>query len=187
MAAFAWIVEHVGEFGGDPGRIGLVGHSAGAYNAMMLAIDPRRLKALGLRRNLRAVAGIAGPYDFYPFDAPISLRTFGAVRQGSRTQPIHYVDANAPPALLVTGERDRLVHPRNTTAMAMALEAAGVPVVERHYPRLGHAITVLALAQLVRRVGPVLDDVAGFFAWHLQGRLEASPAETQRPAASHGA
>jgi acetyl esterase/lipase len=184
-AAFAWIVEQVAKFGGDPGRIGLVGHSAGAYNAMMLAVDPRRLQALGLTRHLRAVAGIAGPYDFYPLDAPISLRTFGAVRDGASTQPIRYVGPNAPPTLLVTGERDRLVHPRNTTAMAMALKAAGVPVMERHYPRLGHAITVLALARLVRRVGPVFDDVTGFLARHLHGQVEAAPVGKPSPAVTH--
>jgi acetyl esterase/lipase len=175
-AAFGWISEHIAGFGGDPRRMGLVGHSAGAYNAAMLALAPHYLKALGLSQQVRAVAGIAGPYDFYPFDAPISLRTFGAVRGGAATQPIRYVSAHAPPMLLLTGDRDCLVHPRNTSHMAAALAAAGVPVVERHYPTLGHAVTVLALARILRGVAPILADLKGFLGMHLVGETAPAPA-----------
>ncbi|RYH05751.1 MAG: alpha/beta hydrolase, partial [Alphaproteobacteria bacterium] len=60
--AVHWLIEHVAEFGGDPSRIALAGHSAGAYNAVMLALDAH----YHLGGNLKAVAGLSGPYDFYP-------------------------------------------------------------------------------------------------------------------------
>src|SRR5688500_1911214 len=44
-SAFAWVVDHIGQYGGDPRRIALMGHSAGAYNATMLALDPAYLRA----------------------------------------------------------------------------------------------------------------------------------------------
>lgn len=65
--AVRWAVDHGPAYGGDPSRIVLLGHSAGAYNAVMLALDERYLKAAGVDpRTIRAVAGLAGPYDFLP-------------------------------------------------------------------------------------------------------------------------
>lgn len=177
--AFEWIAGHIAEFGGDSRRVGLVGHSAGAYNAAMLAIHPDYLRALGLAERVQAVAGLAGPYDFYPLDAPISLRTFGAVRDGPSTQPIRHVTPRAPPMLLTTGDRDRLVHPRNTTSMAVALRAVGVPVVERHYPNIGHAATIVALARITRKLAPVLEDIRAFLATYLARREPASGREAK--------
>ena len=54
-----------------------MGHSAGAYNAVMLTLDPAYLAARGLLPRVKAVVGLAGPYDFFPFDVAITLRTFG--------------------------------------------------------------------------------------------------------------
>ena len=65
--ALAWVDDHIGEHGGDPNRIFLSGQSAGAYNAMMLALDRQWLGREGKSPDLiRGVAALAGPYDFYP-------------------------------------------------------------------------------------------------------------------------
>jgi acetyl esterase/lipase len=86
--AFAWTVDNIAAHGGDPSRIALMGHSAGAYNAIMLAVDPRYLKAIGLVSHVKAFVGLSGPYDFFPFDGPVSIRVFGAVSEPRSTQPI---------------------------------------------------------------------------------------------------
>src|ERR1700676_4679895 len=67
-AAFACVARHASEFGLDPARLYLMGHSAGAYNAAMLSLDRRWLGEIGLdpRRDLRGFIGLAGPYDFLP-------------------------------------------------------------------------------------------------------------------------
>ena len=160
--AFAWTVEHIARYGGDASRIALAGHSAGAYNAMMLVLDPAYLGKSGLGDRVKGVVGLSGPYDFFPFDVAITLRTFGAVLEPRLTQPVNLALAGAPPMFLATGDRDALVFPRNTEALAQKLREAGVPVIERHYERAGHAMTLLPLGRPMRGRVPVLAQIATF-------------------------
>ncbi|WEK04692.1 MAG: alpha/beta hydrolase [Candidatus Devosia phytovorans] len=165
--AFAWVVDNIARHGGDYTRMALMGHSAGAYNALMLGLSPDHLARRGLMANVRCMVGLSGPYDFFPFDGRISLRTFGAVREPRVSQPINLVTSAAPPTLLATGGRDNLVLPRNSVALAAKLRHVGVDVSELHYPRLGHAGPLLALSRPLRFLAPVLDDVAAFLKRYL--------------------
>lgn len=165
-AGLAWTAQHIAEHGGDPTRIALMGHSAGAYNAVMLILAGRYL-APDLAAHVKAFIGLSGPYDFYPFDVPVSLRTFGAVLEPKATQPVHLARPGLPPMLLVTGDADKLVYPRNTVALAARLREAGNVVIETHYPGLGHAGTLLALGAWGRHRGPVLKDSIAFLRTHL--------------------
>jgi acetyl esterase/lipase len=161
--AVRWAQDHAAEFGGDPERIVLVGHSAGAYNAAMIALDRRYLAGAGVeRRRIKALAGLSGPYDFLPLSDPIAIRTFGEAADLAGTQPLAFVDAEAPPAFLATGDRDTVVYPRNTRKLAARLREAGVPVEERRYEGIDHVRMVLALSRLFRRRAPVLDDMTAF-------------------------
>ena len=167
--AVRWAVDHARELGGDPGRIVLIGHSAGAYNAAMLALDDFYLKAAGVDpKVVRAFAGLSGPYDFLPLDGPITRRTFGAFPDLPATQPCAYARADSPSAFLATGDGDTTVKPRNTRALAAALRAKGAAVEERHYAGLNHADTVLALSRPFRGKAPVLAEMAAF----LKGQTE---------------
>jgi len=174
LLALGWVVENISSYGGDPARIALMGHSAGAYNATMLVLHPKYLPASGLSEYVRCVVGLSGPYDFYPFDGPISIRTFGAVRDPQDTQPIQHVTRSAPPMFLGTGDQDRLVYPRNTVALAKRLRQEGVEVKEVHYPELGHPQTLLALSRPARHLAPVLNDVAAFLSAHLNKEFALS-------------
>lgn len=161
--AVRWAVDHARELGGDPSRVVLIGHSAGAYNAAMLALDDRYLKAAGVDpKVVRAFAGLSGPYDFLPLDGPITRQTFGEYPDLPATQPGAYVRASSPPAFLATGESDTTVKPRNTKALAAALRAKGVAVEERHYEGLNHADTVLALSRPFRGKAPLLAEMTAF-------------------------
>lgn len=172
--ALAWVVDHIAEHGGDPARIGVMGHSAGAYNAAMLALDPAYLKA-EQRHHIRCVVGLSGPYDFFPFDGAITMRTFGAVADPMRTQPVNHVTPSAPPMFLASGDKDTLVYPRNTAELARLLRAVGVPVEERHYERLGHPGTLLALARPLRGTAPVLTEVSRYLHAQLQPQALRQP------------
>jgi acetyl esterase/lipase len=166
--AFGWIMREIATYGGDPQRVALMGHSAGAYNAAMLALDPRyRLRVPELGR-LACVVGLSGPYDFFPFDGPISLRTFGAVRDPQATQPVHHVYPGAPPMLFGHGGKDSLVLPRNATALATRLGGVGVSADETHYANLGHPGPLLALSRPLRWVAPVYADIAAYLAQMLR-------------------
>tara|TARA_R110002020_G_scaffold14225_18_gene50453 strand:- start:1941 stop:2792 length:852 start_codon:yes stop_codon:yes gene_type:complete len=167
VQAIQWVVSHIAQHGGDPARIALMGHSAGAYNAAMLALDPGLLARSGLLGSIRCVVGLSGPYDFFPFDGPITLRTFGAVREPMTTQPIHFVSPSAPPMFLATGDKDTLVYPRNTMALARRLNVVGCMVRERHYAGIGHPGTLLALGRPARRLAPVLKELGAFLHLHL--------------------
>jgi acetyl esterase/lipase len=166
-AGFAWTVEHIGRYGGDPEHMALMGHSAGAYNALVLILGQRFLPALGLARHVKAAIGLSGPYDFFPFDVAASIRAFGAVPDPRLTQPVNLVRPSLPPMFLATGDDDRLVQPRNTVALAGRLRASGNTVVETHYPGLGHAGTLLAFGAWGRHRGPVLEDCIAFLKTHL--------------------
>jgi acetyl esterase/lipase len=162
-AAVRWARDHAKDLGGDPSRIVLVGHSAGAYNAVMLGFDTRYLRAQGVDpKSIRAVAGLSGPYDFIPIDGPITRRTFGSAADLAATQPGQYVRRSSPAAFLATGDADRTVYPRNTKKLAAAIRAAGGQVEEKHYAGVDHAGSVLALSLPFRNKAPILADLTAF-------------------------
>ena len=158
--AVRWTRARAHDYGGDPDRIVLVGHSAGAYNAAMLALDP---KFLGRdRAAIKGFAGLAGPYDFLPFDGAITTTTFGKWPRPEETQPIHYADASAPPMLLLHGGEDGTVWPKNSINLDRKLRSAGASSELKVYPGLGHVGIVTALAKPFRDKAPVLSDVTAF-------------------------
>jgi acetyl esterase/lipase len=159
-AAVRWAISHADAYCGDGGSVVLMGHSAGAYIAAMLAVDPRWLGAS--RPAVKGLVGLAGPYDFAPFDVAASRAAFGQSPDPAATQPVTWAGAGDPPALLLYGSDDTVVRPRNSQALAAKLRAGGVAVDERAYAKLGHIGILLALARPFRGRAPVLDDVAGF-------------------------
>jgi acetyl esterase/lipase len=159
-AALAWVRAHIGEHGGDPDRIVVAGHSAGAYIAVTLALDPR----WGAAGAIRAGVGLAGPYDFLPFDSPVTERTFGHVEDLPATQPINHVRADAPPLLLITGADDSTVYPRHSRDLAARLQDSGGTAELIVYPAVNHTGPLKALARPFRRHAPVLGDIAAFLA-----------------------
>ncbi|HSA80738.1 MAG TPA: alpha/beta hydrolase [Geminicoccaceae bacterium] len=166
-AAVAWVGRNIGRFGGDPAQVHLMGHSAGAHIAALLALDRRYFAAAGTESDIiQSFIGLAGPYDFLPLTSATLKRIFAADDM-AETQPITFADGNAPPALLLHGENDGTVLPANSERLAAALAAAGNRVEIKLYPNLDHVALVAALAAPLRWLAPVLDDVTAF--------LSASP------------
>lgn len=162
--AVAMVRANAAAWGGDPHRIVLAGHSAGAHIAAMLALDPHWLREAGISRSdLAGWVGISGPYDFLPI-VEDDIKAVFAPANGhlATTQPITYADADAPPTLLLQGEADTTVLPRNTVALAAKLKAAGVESRARYYPGVGHIGAVLGFAPLFRDKSPVLSDITRF-------------------------
>jgi acetyl esterase/lipase len=161
--ALRWVQDNIAAYGGDPNRLFLAGHSAGAYNATMLALDPSFLREYGVTMPILAVAALSGPYDFYPFEYGEVQNAFGAAPNPEGTQPINLVTSETPPMYLATGTTDPIVRMQNTERFAQKLKDSGVWVTTRYYEGFGHMEPVIAMGALWRWRMPVLDDMVAFF------------------------
>ena len=182
--AVKWTRDHAAEIGGDPSRLFLMGHSAGAHIAALLALDDHYLRDVGLGRgDVRAAALLSGPYNFAlpPADRPVFSLAPNQTRPPDAAEPIAFADATAPPLLLVQGDADTTVQPQNAARLAARVRDAGGEVETAFYPRIGHAGVVLALAYPFRWYAPTLGDVADFFNRHADA---AAPSRPPPPAAA---
>ncbi|MDR7272860.1 acetyl esterase/lipase [Pelomonas saccharophila] len=163
-AALAWGLGHAESLGGNPRRVFVMGHSAGAYNAAMLALDARWLKPTGhTPRELAGFIGLAGPYDFLPMTNPDAQPVFFHPDYPPGTQPLEHASKAAPRSFLAAARDDSLVNPqRNTQGLATRLRALGVPVTVKFYDHVGHMTLIAAFGAPLRWLAPALDDVAAF-------------------------
>ena len=155
---------HAGEMGGNPKRVFVMGHSAGGYNAAMLALDARWLCTVGHGPGeLAGLIGLAGAYDFLPMTNPDAQPVFFHPNYPAGTQPLDYAAAASPRSFLGAAKTDKSIDPqRNSVGLATRLQAAGVPVTLKLYDRVNHLTLVAAMAAPLRWLAPVLDDVVAF-------------------------
>jgi len=167
--ALAYGFDQAARLGGNPKRVFVMGHSSGAYNAAMLALDARWLEAAGHSpKELAGWIGLAGPYDFYPIINPAVKPVFFHPNYPPSSQPIGFTSPDAPRSFLAAAVDDELVNPqRNARQLAGKLQAVGVPVTLKLYPRAGHATLIAAFAWPLRWIAPVLADAQAF--------IEATP------------
>ncbi len=162
--AAAWTVANVPAHGGDANRIYVMGHSAGAYNAAMLALDSRWMARAGApTKAFAGFIGLAGPYDFLPIENPDVKPVFFHPNSPPDSQPILYASAGSPRSFLAAPEKDDIVNPeRNTHQLADKLAANGVAVTYKRYPRVSHVTLIATMSRPLRWLAPVLDDVDAF-------------------------
>lgn len=167
--ALAYGLREAGRLGGNPKRVFVMGHSAGGYNAAMLALDARWLKGTGHSPDeLAGFIGLAGPYEFLPITNADARPVFFHPDYPPGTQPIDFVSHTAPRSFVAAPANDTLVSPqRSTVALSAKLAEAGVPVTRKLYERVSHATLIGAFARPLRWLAPVLDDVVAF--------IEAAP------------
>ena len=163
--AVAWVERNL--VAGERGRIILMGHSAGAHTAALLALDQRYLADAGTSTDaIGGWVGLSGPYDFDPFKYGWTRRVFQGVPDRRDVRPINFVRAGAPPTLLLHGTQDQTVSPRNSEAMAKRLSENGVDV--RYVPvkDLGHGPLVVAMAKPFRGPARVVETIDEFIVAH---------------------
>ncbi len=160
--ALAWVASHAAEIGGDPSRIYLAGHSAGAHLAGMLAYDPAQLSRVGLPPGtVRGFIGLSGPYALDP-DTDRYRAIFAAPYGIEDWQPVRLAKSGAPPALLLHGEDDEVVLAAHTRKLASVLDGLEVETTVRVYPDRGHRDTVAAFAVAAPNKLPVLEEIRRF-------------------------
>lgn len=147
-------------WGGDPNRLFIAGHSAGAQIAALLATDPRYLHAHGMEpKELAGVIGLSGPYDFNVTGDLVDV--FGSPSLWPRAQAINFVDGNEPPFLLLHGKGDRVVEYSDSVELAEKLRSNGIPATLTLLPDAGH-IRLLAGLYDPNRAPAVLSEMLTF-------------------------
>jgi len=145
--AIHWTHENIAQYGGDPERIVVAGHSAGAYNVVMATLERQWLGRLGMDADaIAGVVGISGPYDFYPFDSDSTVAAFGDAPDPLTTQAFNHARGDAPPMLLIHGEKDTLVKLRNSRGLAQQITQAGGEATLITYTDMAHNDPLVSLA-----------------------------------------
>jgi acetyl esterase/lipase len=159
--AVRWARRNAEEFGADPGLVTLIGHSAGAYIAAMLALDRRWLDGKS-QAALAGVVGLAGPYDFLPLHSAVLDTIFAPAGDLTLSQPIVYARGDAVPMLLLSGLSDKTVRPDNSRRLSARIRMLGGDAQAKFYDRVDHATILGAFSPLLRPLAPVLNDTAAF-------------------------
>lgn len=160
-AAVAWTIGHAAEFGGDPHRVVVAGHSSGAWAAAMLGLDATWLKRAGASPgDLAGVVGLAGPYATSALTDPLDKQIFSGT--DPTMQPINHAAGRHPPLLLLTGAEDGDVRPSGTVALANRLLAGQDPPQTHIYPGIGHGQIVRSLSFPFSVQAPTADDIVRF-------------------------
>jgi acetyl esterase/lipase len=158
------------QFGGDAQQLFVMGHSAGAHMAALLCLDARYLATQDMRpADINGFIGLSGPYDFLPMTDPLVVEVFQGDANLPASQPINFAQfgAAAPPMLLIHGETDALVYPKNSVNLAAAVNAVGGRAEVAVMPKIGHAKPLFQAARGLRWLAPEVDPlVLGFLAQH---------------------
>jgi acetyl esterase/lipase len=162
--------------GADPLRTVLGGHSAGAWIAAMLALEPSYLREAGVDPDsIVGFFGLSGPYALEP-NSPRLREIFSAQAPDAQFQPVAQVTPAAPPALLIHGGADRLVVVEHSRRLAEALREQGVPVQLLIYPGRRHIDTVAALSRPVGfRIPGLVEQISAFVAAQKRRSPDAVP------------
>ena len=162
--AMRWAFDHAEQYGANPAKVFVMGHSAGAYNAAMLALDKRWLGAVDLSpARLAGWIGLAGPYDFLPIGDAKTQVAFNWPNTPADSQPLVFASRASPPALLLAPTHDTVVSAqRSTVAMANKLRISGVKVESELFETVSHITLVASMAAVLRGRAPVLERVTAF-------------------------
>jgi acetyl esterase/lipase len=160
--AVAWLRRNAGKYGVGKNRIYLMGHSAGAHIAMLLALDPRYLEREGVPvAAVQGVIGLSGPYTARP-RRTLFRPIFGGLSDPDAARPVTFARNVGPRLLLIHGGADLTLPPSEAREMARRYRDAGGVAVVRVYPGANHMQTVTSFAQRERWRYPVFKDVKKF-------------------------
>lgn len=163
--AMHWVRDNIAGMGGDADRLVLMGHSAGAHIAALLATDRRYLEAVDVPpESIRAFVGLAGPYAFNPLEYDSTRPIFATVDDPAEAKPIAFVTGDEPPMLLLHGADDTTVLPKNSIEMTERVNGSGGSARLITYDGVGHIGLILALAAPFREQDSVYGDITTFLA-----------------------
>ncbi|MEM7188041.1 MAG: alpha/beta hydrolase [Pseudomonadota bacterium] len=161
-AAIAWVHANIADNGGDPAAIFLSGHSAGAHIAALVAMDPGYLSTHDLPNTIvRGVAGLAGPYHFFP-DTQRMIDIFGPEDRFPIMQAGTYARPDSPPILMMHGRDDVVVGTFNIERVEVALAKVGACWGTAYYDDVDHISIVSSFSWVLRDSNSAPADLAKF-------------------------
>jgi acetyl esterase/lipase len=164
-----WVKTHIDVYGGDPNKLFLMGHSAGAHIAAMLTFNEKYLSP-ETYRHIKGFIGMAGPYDFLPFTDDYQKIVFSPVQNYPNTQPVNFVDGTEPPLLLLYGNDDDIVKPINIESLTRTVKQKGGCVEPHRYDSLDHTGLLGTLSIPLQGQEKVLDDILRFVNLYADGQ-----------------
>ena len=164
--AVTWIHKNIKNYNGDTNNIFLMGHSAGAHLTMMLNIKEQYL-AKNVRQDIQGAIGLAGPYDFLPYTDSYMPKLFGKQANAAYSQPVNFINGDEPPMLLMYGNKDKSVMPKNIINFTNAIKAKHGKVQSIYYDNLNHVDMMTGFTRLLPNK-KLVDDVNQFILHHLQ-------------------
>jgi arylformamidase len=146
-AAFAWVVQHIGEYGGDTNCIYVGGHSAGGHLATLLTLDEKYLKPYQLSaRNIRGTIGLSGVYNLGSGDSQASV--FGTDEAARKeASPLTHIKPVPPPFLITYCQWDYFTLPAQARQFHAALRKAGLKSELLFVPRESHISEMLSVTR----------------------------------------
>jgi acetyl esterase/lipase len=169
-AALRWTLEEIQNYGGDPQRVILAGHSAGGHLSGLVLMDPRFLGAYGHSSDeicgwigLSGVYDVRAEYDYWANKGPepkVILEVMGGEQHFTQASPITHIRADLPPILLIHGDEDRTVPVEIAMNLQEALESAGAQSQLNLYRNAGHSDFLFR--GLADESAPIVTDIADF-------------------------
>lgn len=160
-ASVEWVNSNIKQYGGNPGSIYLMGHSAGAHLGAMLTFNKTYLQP-DTYSGIKGFIGLAGPYDFLPLTKPYQQAVFSPPSKYPESQPINFVDGKEPPLLLLYGNNDKIIKPRDIQNLTAKVAAIGGSVTSHYYDDIDHVSILSALSIPKQNSQAVLADIIRF-------------------------
>jgi len=158
-AAFDWVYRHIEQYGGDPKRIYVSGHSSGGHMASLLALDSEYLEKYGLNpAEIRGVVTMSGVYDvrYVPAFKLVDDKPESEKKEAS---PQFQVHGRAPRFLVTYCQWDYLTLPKQARDFAAALKKAFVDTKLLYVPNENHISEIISAAA---DQSPLLDAILSF-------------------------
>ncbi len=162
--AYGWVHNNLAASSktGEARSIIIMGHSAGAHIAALLAFDPQYLATAKVLTPPAGLISLAGPLAFDPTTDPTTKDVFASVSNADNARPLSFAGQGKTPTLLIHGLDDETVGPWNSRDFASALRKKKVPVCKQELTSLGHVGLILAVSKPLRWRGPVLEASIAF-------------------------
>lgn len=168
--AIRWVHDNIASYNGDPERIIVMGHSAGAFNAVETVDNTHWLTQVNVPIScIKAVVGIAGPFSFDFRENEELLLSFSERLSPEDIMPDRHVRPDAPPHLLLLATKDELVEPGNSFRMARALRNQGVPVQIKMIDGADHISIIGSIAVLLSWYKPTRQVILSYLDSILKG------------------